>query len=99
MKSGKKLRLFFGLSWNTDPSYIMLLLANTLATGIQAVAAVVLPKFLIDELIGGQDAGRIALTGALVVGSNLFFGWLARFMKRCLAVQNPYMNQQLGKRL
>lgn len=99
MKSGKKLRLFFSLSWNTDPSYIMLLLANTLATGIQAVAAVVLPKFLIDELIGGQDMGRIALTGALVVGSNLFFGWLARFMKRCLAVQNPYMNQQLERRL
>ena len=99
MKNGKKLRLFFRLSWSEDPSYILLLLANTLAAGIQAVAAVVLPKFLIDGLTGGQELQRIALTGALVVGSNLFFAWLARFMKRCLTVQNPYMNQQLERRL
>ncbi len=99
MKNGKKLKLFFSLSWSEAPSYILLLIANTAIAGLQTVATVVLPKYLIDELTGGRDLSRIALTSALILGSNLFFGWLARFMKRCLSVQNPYMNQRLERRL
>lgn len=99
MKNAEKLKLFFRLSWSASPSYIVLLLANTLAAGAQTVLGVLLPKLLIDELTGGRDPQRILLAAGLVVGSNLFFAWLVRFMKRCMDVENPRMNQLLERRL
>ncbi len=73
MSQWKKLRLFFRISWETVPSYIVLLVVQTLLTGGRVVMNVVLPKFLIDELTGGCEPERLLLYGGLVVGSNLFF--------------------------
>lgn len=99
MNNVKKLKLFFRLSWKTVPSYMILLIFHTLMTGAQVVLNVVLPKFLIDELVGGCDPRRLLLSGGLVVGSNLFFAWLGRFMKRCMDVQNTYVSQKMEQLL
>lgn len=99
MNNLKKLRLFFSLSWSTSPVYILLLSANTVAAGVRTVIGVALPKLLIDELTGGRNPRRILIAGGLVVGANLFFAWLARFMKRCMDVENPRMNQRMERRL
>ena len=95
MNNGKKLKLFFRLSWKTAPSYILLLIVQTLMSGGQVVMNVVLPKFLIDELTGACEMKRLVFFGGLVVGSNLFFAWFAKFMKRYMDVQNPYVSQKM----
>lgn len=78
MNNVKKLRMFFRLSWEVAPSYIMLLIFHTAMTGIQIVLNIIFPRFLIDESIGGRELCRLFLLGGLVVGSNLFFfGWIA----------------------
>lgn len=99
MNNWKKIRLFFRLSWQTVPAYMILLIFHTVMTGIQVVLNVALPKFLIDELVGGCELKRLFLFGSLVVGSNLFFAWMERFMKRCMDVQNPYVSQKMEQLL
>ena len=49
MSQWKKLRLFFRISWETVPSYIVLLVVQTLLTGGRVVMNVVLPKFLSNQ--------------------------------------------------
>lgn len=99
MNNVKKLKLFFRLSWETVPSYMILLIFHTVMTGAQVVLNVVLPKFLVDELVGGCDPQRLLLSGTLVIGSNLFFAWMSRFMKRCMDVQNTYVSQKMEQLL
>lgn len=99
MKQWKKLKLFFRISWETVPSYLVLLVVQTLLTGTRAVMNVVLPKYLIDELTGSCEPFRLLLFGGLVVGANLFFAWLELFMKRCMEVQNPLVTQKMEQLL
>ena len=99
MNNGKKLKLFFRLSWKTAPSYILLLIVQTLMSGGQVAVNVVLPKFLIDELTGACEMKRLLFFGGLVVGSNLFFAWFTRLMKRYMDVQNPYVSQKMEQLL
>lgn len=99
MNNAKKLRLFFRLSWKTVPSYIVLLIFHTLMTGGQVALNVALPKFLIDELTEGCEPHRLLLFGGLVVGSNLLFAWLGRFVKRCMDEQNPYVSRKMQQLL
>lgn len=95
MSNGRKLRLFFALSWKTVPSYLILLVLNTLLSGAQVLCNVILPKYLIDELTGGRDPQRLLWFAGLIVGSNLFFAWAVRYMKRKMDVQNQYTNQRM----
>lgn len=99
MNNAKKLKLFFSLSWKTTPSYIIMLIFHTVMSGGQVVLNVVLPKFLIDELTGGCGMRRLLLFGGLVVGSNLFFAWFNRLMKRYMDVQNTYVSQKMEQLL
>lgn len=99
MSNVKKLRLFFRLSWETVPSYIILLIFQTVMSGGQVVINVVLPKFLIDELTGNCEPHRLLMFGGMVVGSNLFFAWFNCFMKRHMDVQNPYVSQKMEQLL
>ena len=99
MNNGKKLKLFFRLSWKTAPSYILMLIVQTLMSGGQVAMNVILPKFLIDELTGACEIRRLLFFGGLVIGSNLFFAWFARFVKRYMDVQNPYVSQKMEQLL
>ncbi len=99
MNNWKKLKLFLRLSWKTVPSYIVLLLVHTLVSGAQVALNVVLPKFLIDELTGGCEVRGLLFFGGLVVGSNLFFAWMERFMKRRMDVQHTYVSQKMEQLL
>lgn len=97
MKNLRKLKMFFLLSWRISPSYIICLILNTIISSGQIFINVILPKYLIDELIGNKDMERIVLFGALIVLSNLLFAFLANTMKRIMDVKNIYMNDMMNK--
>jgi ATP-binding cassette subfamily B protein/ATP-binding cassette subfamily C protein len=83
MKATKKLSMFLSLAWDVSPSYIFLLLGSSLVGGAQLIVNVMLPKFLIDELIGAQRPDVLFLYTAFIVGANLAFSWLTNIFKRC----------------
>jgi len=97
VKNLRKLKMFFLLSWRISPSYIICLILNTIISSGQIFINVILPKYLIDELIGNKDMERIVLFGALIVLSNLLFAFLANTMKRIMDVKNIYMNDMMNK--
>ena len=103
MNNFKKLKTFFLLAWGISPSYIGLLILNSLISSGQILINVILPKYLIDELVGNQDMERLLIFGLAIVFSNLFFSFLANTMKRIMDVKNIYvgemMNQQMAKKI
>ena len=98
-RTWKKLREIFTLAWSISPIYIILVAANALISAAQILANVILPKFLIDELTGGKETKWLLVWGLAIVGCNLFFGFLAKLMKRTLEIQNQYMNEKMNQAL
>lgn len=94
-----KLKLVFAMAWRISPSYLLLLALNAIVGSGQIVVNVVLPKFLLDELLGGRDTGRLLLWGGAIVGGNLAFGLLVRLMKRVMDVKIAYMDQKMQQAL
>ena len=76
--------------------YIVLLFLNTLASSGQVLINVVLPKFLIDELLGGRQSKRLLLFGGIIVLSNLLFAWLTMTMKRVMDEKGIFMREKMN---
>lgn len=87
---------FISLCWKLSPSYILLLILNSLVGTGQILINVILPKFLIDELIGDQNPDRLLMYGAFIVISNVMFALFARVMKRIMNIKNMYMKENLS---
>jgi ABC-type multidrug transport system fused ATPase/permease subunit len=88
MSNIKKLKMFFSLAWSISPMYILLLIFSTLVNSGQILVNVILPKFLIDELIGNQDVYSLILFGSAIVLSNLLFAFLSNTIKRVMEIKN-----------
>lgn len=97
MNNIKKLKMFFSLSWKISPSYIIFLLFSTLISSGQILINVILPKFLIDELIGNQEMNKLILFGSMIILSNLLFAFLTNTMKRYMDVKNIYMREKMSQ--
>ncbi|WP_312102421.1 ABC transporter ATP-binding protein [Lachnoclostridium sp.] len=76
--------------------YIVLLLFSTLASSGQILINVILPKFLIDELLGARQNERLLLFGAIIVLANFFFAWLTMTMKRVMDEKGIYMREMMN---
>lgn len=98
-KEIQKLKEVFSLAWGISPSYIVLLIMNSLIGAAQILANVVLPKYLIDELITNKDTRNLLYIGGAIVLSNLVFSFLGKLMTRNLAIQNVYMNEKMNQAL
>lgn len=98
-KEVKKIKKVFALAWGISPLYIILLIMNSLIGAMQIVANVVLPKYLIDELITSRNTGSLLYIGGAIVLSNLLFSFWGKLMTRNLAIQNRYMNEKMNQAL
>lgn len=87
---------FLKLCWKISPSYILLLILNSLVSTGQVLANVILPKFLIDELTGKLRIDSLILYGSLLVIGNVFFALFAQIMKRVMDIKNIYMKEYIN---
>ncbi|MEG1559457.1 MAG: ABC transporter ATP-binding protein [Clostridia bacterium] len=103
MNDFKKLKLFFSIGWKISKSYIFLLIGNSFFSMLQILTNVVIPKYLIDELMGARDITMLIIFGGAIVVSNLIFALLTKTMKRFLDVKARYMDykmtQYMGKKI
>ena len=65
-------------------------------TAGRIVANVVLPKFLIDELVGGKDLNKLLIYGGLIVLSNLLFAFIDNLMKRLMTIKKLDMEEKMN---
>lgn len=96
MKDLKKLFVFMKMAWKVSPSYIVLLILNSLIGGGQILANVLIPRYLIDELSGPCDVGRLVFYTMVLVGVNAVFALLNNTMKRFLGVKNLYVRDRIS---
>lgn len=99
MNNIKKLKMFLALSWKISPSYIMILLLSTIINSGQILVNVILPKYLIDELIGSQELNKLIFLGSMIVLSNVLFALLSNTMKRYMNIKNLYMEEKMSQKM
>ena len=82
MNKLRNLAAFIRFAWKISPRYIVLLLLNAIMEAGRLLLNVILPRYLIDALIGGTD--DVLLYAGLIVLGNLLGGWIVNTMKRLL---------------
>lgn len=93
----KKLLSFCKLAWKVSPAYIMLLISQSLAAAVKLWLNVILPKFLVDELVGARNGSVLLWLCGLVILNNVAMAWLEKLLKRFLEVKGDYVYYAMSK--
>lgn len=97
MNNMKTLKKFISLSFHISPAYFFLLIFQSMMETGQILVNVILPKYLVDELVGGRDRENLIRFGLYIVLSNVAFFFLNKTMKRIMGVRNIYMKEKLNQ--
>lgn len=89
----KKFKTLIILIFKISPSYIFLLVFNSLFTSLQIVGNVMLPKYLINELIKLENIQLIFIYAGAIVLFNLMFGFINRTFRRLVSVKANYVDK------
>lgn len=95
----KKLTGFLKMAWSVSPDYIILLIVQSLTSAAKLWFNVILPKFLIDELLGTKEMSTIFLFGGLIILNNVGMAWLEKFYNRQIEVKKEYMRRTMTERM
>lgn len=98
MKQIEKVALFLKMAWNLKPIFLVLLVLNSIMVSCQTFANVILPKYLIDCLIEGEENYVFVYTVVIVV-SNAAFYFLDKLIKRAMTVNQEYITKGFHARL
>ena len=93
----KKLMHFFTLVWKVSPGYIFLLLASALTDGAKLFLNVILPKYLIDELLGEKEVETLIFFGTLIVINNVGMTLLSNTWKCIMTKKETYVKHTMNK--
>ncbi len=82
MKQLNKMKSFLSLAWKASPGYIILLFINAILESAKILVNIILPKYLIDELLGNKDPQLLLILGGSIVISNIIFKFIENLMKK-----------------
>lgn len=97
MKQLNKMKLFFKLSWETSPGYIVLLLINAILESSRIVTNIILPKYLIDELLGDKNPQLLVILASAIILSNVIFKFIENLMKRQLTMGRIKLEERMSQ--
>lgn len=97
MKNTLKIKMVMKLVWSISPSYLMMLIFNSVLFSGQVILNVILPKFLIDELTGDMVVSRLIFWVGAIVVNNLIFNFLKRTIKRALDIKEREVLLQIER--
>ena len=95
----KKLIHFFKLAWSVSPMYILALIMKSVLGGAKLLLNVILPKLLIDEILGDKVVERLVFFGALIVLNNVLVKLLENVLERYMNVRSAYVNNTMQERM
>ena len=95
----KKLASFLRLSWQVSPSYIIVLILDAFANGAKLLFNIILPKFLVDELLGARDVNVLFLFVGLIVANNVLMSLLENGFKAVKEKKESYFTQSMNKKM
>ena len=97
MKQLKKLKSFLGLSWEASPGYIILLFVNAILESARILVNIILPKYLIDELLGNKDPQLLLILGSAIVLSNVIFKFIENLMKKQITMGRMKLEEKMSQ--
>jgi ATP-binding cassette subfamily B protein len=86
MNNFKKLSLVFSMVWKVNKAYFAVLVVNPLMFSGQVMANIMLPKYLIDELMVNRDTQKIIYWVGAITLSNVAFVLIKRALRRYIEV-------------
>lgn len=95
----KKLGSFLKLAWNVAPGYILLLIVQAATAAAKLWFNIILPKFLVDELLGGRNVQTVLFLGALIVANNVGMTWLEKLYQRFLETSQIRLRNGMNKKM
>lgn len=93
----KKIAHFMKLVWKADAAYVILLVLSSMLTGSQLFLNIILPKFLIEELMGGKNLEMLILWGGLIVANNVLSKLAERTLNKYLAVKQTVVFHKMNQ--
>ncbi len=93
----KKIAHFMKLVWKADKAYVILLILNSVLSGAKLFLNIILPKFLIEELMGGKNIELLVLWGALIVANNVLTKLAENMLNKFLSVKNDVVFHKMNQ--
>lgn len=91
------LQKFFSLAWSISPVYLFVIVINGILNCIQILLQVILPKFLIDELLGDKRVEYlIGISGAIII-VNCICSLLAKSIQCYMDSKNSYVTDKMSE--
>ena len=99
----KNILIFLKMAWKTSPAYILVVILSALISSAQIILNIILPKLLIDELIGEKAVARLILFGSAIVWNNVLVKLLQNVIKRYTDAKKKWLSDtmvwQLGEKI
>lgn len=95
----KKLTDFLKMAWAVSPDYIILLMVQSITSAAKLWLNVILPKFLIDELLDAKNISDILCFAGLIILNNVGMAWLEKLYNRQIEVKKEYMRRTMTERM
>ncbi|WP_026496775.1 ABC transporter ATP-binding protein [Butyrivibrio sp. WCD3002] len=95
----KKLMHFIKLAWSISPMYIIALVLKALLGGANMLLNVILPKLLIDEIMGDKQVNMLILFGVLIVLNNVLMKLFENILDRYLNIRGEFVNKTMQEKM
>lgn len=93
----KKLIHFIKLVWSVSPAYLVLLVVHAFCESAKNLLNVVLPMYLIDELVGAKDIKQLCLFGGLIVVNNVGMTLVSNTLQLFIRVKEEQTHDGMNK--
>ena len=93
----KNLIHFIKLAWSVSPAYLVLLVVHAFCETAKNLLNVVLPMYLIDELIGTKDIKQLCLFGGLIVVNNVGMTLVSNTLQLFIRVKEEQTHDGMNK--
>lgn len=86
MKNSKLLIHFYKLVFSMSPTYVITLLISTIVKAFTPFINIIIPKLIIDELMGNQEKQKLILYVGVLIFGNLIVKILNSYFKKKVEV-------------
>ncbi|HHU28304.1 TPA: ABC transporter ATP-binding protein [bacterium] len=91
----RKLFFLFKMFFKISPMYVIILFLASIFSSFQVFLNVILPKFLVDELLGKQDIQKTIIIASIIVLANVLFIFINKSFDRYNKVKSLYIENKL----
>ena len=95
----KNFGYFMKMAWKTAPGYLIVMVLNSLFSSAKLLLNIILPKLLIDELVGDKNIEMLFLFGALIVLNNVLMQLVTNTFKRYIDTKSTWLSDTMVKQM